>query len=377
MNVLALRLTLLWLCTIAVQCAFHRAPIPAGQVELRGVIRDPEGEPVEGIEVVLDPADDAPRGGSWSGEAVRTDPRGKYRIWLKPGPYRLVLYARKLRVPYADLDTIHLTKAVTRFDHTYAGAKVSGVVTGPEGRPVSSGVIMAVGSETGSRREVDVLARVHNGKFAFFLRPGEFGIKSDSLPPGLPMASWLDLRVSGDTTLHIDASGHRVSGRVLLGSDTPLAAATIIAMAYAGGTSRRAETVTANDGSYEAFLPSGSYGLVVRPGPSQSFISSKTIERDIRGPGRLDIDMSGVEWRGTVRDSAGALVDSVVVGAYYGSPRRWAEDVTRDGGRFRLIVQSWGTYSVVVMKSDRRTQLGEWSGIPARSDSTLNLVLGR
>jgi hypothetical protein len=328
---------------------------------------------VEGIGVAADPADDVGRR-SW---VVSTNARGDYRIRLRPGRYSMHLSnvsGLRSRIPAIDLDTIQVTDRVTRFNYQYGGSKVTGTIAGPKGG-VSSGVIIAHGTERAGVHVV-VMARIKDGKYSFFVAPGKYRLESDSLPTGLPKFEGQELTVSGDTTIHLEATGHYVTGRVALGAKEPLVGARVQAWGEVAGVSRSSEVATGGDGKYGMYLPSGRYGVTVWPARSQRFISTKAIECVVDDDEHFDIDMSGVEWTGTVRDLlTGEPIDSVAVNACYVRFNGcFAEDVTHSGGEFRLVLgRSGGPYSIRVTRKDDGALLLKSPDVFATEDTTFIL----
>jgi hypothetical protein len=124
---------------------------PGGVLE--GSVRDPEGEPLEGHEVILMlvPTDGEPTQES----AVDTDVAGKFRFQAPPleGKYRLIAGGGLLRKTYSDITLVDdegraLDPEPVDLD-LQPGALLRIVLEREDGRPVTGGTLMLQGTTTG------------------------------------------------------------------------------------------------------------------------------------------------------------------------------------------------------------------------------------
>lgn len=371
----AFRFLLLGSLALMLACSPKPRPTLEPGVDVRGVIRDRDGLGVEGMGVFFDPADDK----YTNGLLVRTDRKGAFYHRALPGPYRICLFrfGNYLRVPDVDLDTVWLRAPSARLDYRYGGVKVEGRVFGPGGSPVRSGSIKAWGHGR-DQREVALESKIVGGHYKMFVSQGEyyFGTEAPATLPSVDGGQKVD--ISTDTTIDFSADGHLVTGRVVLGAGQPVPGAHVRVDGMANGQQISAHDEARPDGRYRVYLPSGGYQFLVTPGASDSFVVMQFFSLDSLSAARtLDLDMSGTEWHGTVRDTTTGLpLRSVrIVATSAASTNISAVSVSDERGRFRLVLWPGQIYTVAMTSSKLRIAQKTISGTRANKDSTFDLFV--
>ncbi len=357
--------------TFVLSCASSPTPGRRSTVEVRGIIRDRDGMGVEGVGVLLDPADDD----QTILTGVPTDGKGSFKIRVRPGPYRVILdNNNSLRVPTAYLDTIWLTPPTARLDYQYGGIKVEGRLLGPGGMPIQSGSIQALGGDLSGYLNT-VEASVVGGHYMLFVPPGRYYFESKPLPARFPSFEGREIDISTDTTIDFSAEGNQLIGRVVLGAEGPMPDAEVYANGSAAGLPVSAHDETRRDGSFRLYLPPGGYTFQVVPGASHAFVVPRLFSRAVSVPQTIDLDMSGTVWSGTVRDTiTGSPLRLVrVVAAFTLASSISAVSVSDGEGRFRLVLQPGHVYTLSLSSSDGRIVPKQVSRVRAGNDSALEL----
>lgn len=349
-------------------------------MEVHGVIRDRDGVGVEGVDVCFDPTDDD-RSVYW---CQRTNRMGAFRMWVRPARYRPILRARHVRVPDVDLETMALTLPSNELNYRYGGIRIVGRLLGPGGKPVQSGSVEALGSGP-DRRGFYVESKFSEGHYTLFVPPTSYYFKTRPMPAYLPSLEGerMGASASSDTTIDFSADGHLITGKVTIRNGIPLPSADVevYGLSLPDSVEVSARNTTKSDGSYRFCLPAGGYAFIVRPGPRTRFVLPRTLSVEVTAPRTNNLDLSGVEWTGIVRDSVtGSPLKSVAVTATItlgnGAYRYVSAASVSDGkGRFRLVLESGRTYLLSLSKADGRIAPKEVWGMVAGSDSTFDVLV--
>jgi protocatechuate 3,4-dioxygenase beta subunit len=254
---------------------------PGGAVS--GVVTDPQGDPVEGVEIEV---------GSWSvfgfstfGSSAETDADGTYVAdGLPPGYYRIQAfpptgsgltpqyYDGQYLFDLADPVFVPATTEVADVDFQLEpGAELSGTVTDQGGAPLAGVIVSAQGDDFGSFAETTTAA---NGTWTLDgLLPGDYRLRFDpsSATPGV-LGEWYDNSptFAGATVISLD------SGEVMGGIVTDLSPAASLSGTVTGldGLPDRdvvvfattpagqpvAQAITTFNGEYSMVgLPAGNY----------------------------------------------------------------------------------------------------------------------
>jgi hypothetical protein len=286
--------------------------------------------------------------------------------------------ARHVRVPRVFLGTINVAPGGTTLDYQYGGFKVVGRVFGPGGKLIRDGTVQAYGSEHETRRGVSVEGRIRYGRYTMFLARGSYYFRTKPSPTYFPgVADHREISISRDTTLNFSEDGNLIRGKITIGR-RPLASVEIEAD---GGTLPDKFEVTAQntpkrDGSYRFYLPRGHYIFIAKPGGSSAHVSRRIFHHEVTGPQTLNLDLSGVEWQGTVRDSiTGAGAKSVTVSAALGGSGIPAVSTTDRRGRFNLVLERGRSYVISLSRDDGTIAPKEIRSLFAGGDSTFDLLV--
>lgn len=312
-------------------------PVPL--VSVAGTVWGREGMPLNAMVLVFRPSGlspyEAPPPPPRSGETF-TNADGVFAISLYAGEYDVQIFPLSSQGEYgrAAAGGVRISPERPRFDYRYTGARVQGAIRGPGGIPVS-------GASVGGYR-VDAAFEFRetestNGQYSMVLTPGDWDMHVDapSSPQGLPNIYLGVTHIAADTTIDISLAGEPVTATVTGPGVQPVAGAVLYlrsSFAYCYGTS-------ASDGTALLYLPVGNYRGTVYP--SQGYLASRNFAASVTGPTSLNLDLSGVDWTGTVRyagsglPAAGARVD--------------ASSVSGPGSRAYVTVDASGTFHLVVV----------------------------
>ncbi len=360
---------------LSLSCSSDLTVKPRREVEVRGVIRDPEGVGVPGIEIFLDPADDKLS----VGYAKTTDSAGAYLLRIAAGPYTARIFALHARVPEALIGPVTLVPPITRLDYRYGGLRVQGRLIGPGGNPIDAGTVEALGDAPGVF--VAVTSALVAQRYKLFVPAATYYFRVEASPayPGLPSLAIGGIPVAADTTIDFSVDGNRISGIVTIDGSTPLIDAGVTAYgATAQAFEVRASNRTAADGSYSVYLPAGAYGWEVIPGITARFVARRYFSGgSITAPQTMDFDLSGVDWSGTVRDtSTGSPIGSVDVMAVDRSRSYVSATSTSDpAGQFHLVLEPNRPYDIRLSSSIVGIAPKTISNVAAGNDSTFDLYV--
>jgi len=142
-----------------------------------------------------------------------------------------------------------------------------------------------------------------------------------------------------------------------------------------------ARNTTNRYGSYRFYLPTGNYSFYAKPGRSSAHVAPRIANHEVMAPGSLNLDLSGTEWRGTVRDSVtGTPLKSVAVMAsitWLGQASRYmsATSVSDRKGRFSLVLEPGRTYLLSLSRPDGRIAPKEIWGMVTGRDSSFDVLV--
>jgi hypothetical protein len=351
-------------------CATDVRMKPRSTVSVQGTILDPTGKGISNLDVFFG-ARPYPYG--FGGEfETNTDSTGSFTLILPEGVYFPILNELGSGgVPRIIFGATRVSAPRARFDYAYGGHRVSGLVTGPGGAAVDSGIVNVIG-DLPDENYVSFAARFAGGRYEVYVPTGNFSFyfRPGGPPLGLPTLWTSRFAVTADTTIDVALDGNTISGTVSMGPGVPLSGATVQAL----GRSASASAETGTSGDYVVYLPSGDYDWKVDPGPSNSNVSPLTqAGPGVSAPTVLDFDLSGVSWTGTVRVSpSGTPVSGAQVAASTGS-YPYASSTTDGSGQFHVVVRPSIRYTIYVSAPGMRSS--QIYGVLAGNDSTFDVTI--
>ncbi len=379
-TVLARLAAVVMVATIA-SCATNVAQKPVQRAVLEGTVRDPEGNPIADIPLMLV---FHPREYVSSGPLrAKTDSAGAFRFEATEGVYDLWVgsnFDYQSGFSGVQIPGIRITAPVTRYDYRYKGFPVTGMVTGPAGLPIDSALVSVYEESNLPPSDVitvgfDVQVRAGPGGYKVFLpHPGQYGffVSPARAYTGIARRSFGTHVIAADTTLNFQLDGHLVTGTVTLGG-VPLDSVEVNASFNVGNDA----VLTDPGGTYQMYLPSGAYDWFLVPkGPSAYIYPYSQPGPDIQGPVTVDFDLAGIRWSGVVRNSTtGDAIPGVAVRAWNGSGYFGATSVSDALGQFSVIVRRPARYNLFVTPSTPGLVGATIYGILAGSDSTLDFTV--
>jgi hypothetical protein len=368
---------------VGVSCS-DIATRPRAEVQVSGVVSGPDGSPLQGATVeFFEPATgrpiliDAPerRGPREAAQAigpsvVTTDAQGRYSTTL-PGATYEVWISAAADSGFLPLHLGDVTLRPPRVDLPlrYAGYRVSGVILVPGGALLGAGEVLVSTDNAGTR------SGVVNGRYTFLLPRGvyRFSVRPQVVGTGIPVVDFTGVGVSADTTIDFSLDGNRIEGTVTGPGGTPMDGAYV----NASGFNVNAACQTAADGTYQLYLPSREYRFYVDPG--RTYIATRTLGPTlVTAPMTLDIDVSGAEWTGTVRNAAtNQGVPQIQMRAFGQtfSGGSFAAAVTAPDGSFRLVMERGTRYDLAVTPLDPNAPFVLFPSVLAGNDSTFDILL--
>ncbi|HEX9986134.1 MAG TPA: carboxypeptidase regulatory-like domain-containing protein [Thermoanaerobaculia bacterium] len=306
-----------------------------------------------------------------------TDAQGRYTVTVGEGTYRLLafdaagVYATSFYDNAESFDTsrqltLQTAQSVTSVNFALARAgSIAGVVTAASSP--RAGITVAAYNLSGTLRGFTKTDA--NGAYRLVLPAGTYKVAAFDEArvyatsfhrESASFGGASSIVVSADATTSIDFSlsnGARVRGRVTeAGSGVALFSVTVTAYDAAGHVA--ATTLTASNGTYELFLPAGSYRLVFedRTGTfaSEYYAGAESFDTSTRLAVAADETLANVDAAlqraarifGTVRAAdTGAGLASIVVAAYNASGTVRAFTTTDATGTYILTVPA-GSYRV-------------------------------
>lgn len=351
--------------------ASARASVPTGShadlylfpgASVTGVVRDLQGRPIAGAQVMAEPEE--PDFGGSSPRVLSTDARGRFDVpGLKPGSYTLVARRRGLAPGWVPKVVVEPGDDARADLVLTPGARVVGRLVGATERPVAGRVSV---QETDGRTAPSALAESLRGEAGL---DGRFAI--DAVPPGqhvlavvapghAPRRVEVEVR-NGDAQADVGdvalETGLTIRGRVRDKARAPVAGASIYAYQRWSDLGTPAEARSEVDGSFVlAGLSPGAYQLRVK---ASGFGG---VDREVDAGAEnveLVLEPAGAIL-GTVTDEAGEPVESYRVtaravrreGPVLTSPPRSASVGSADG-RFTLDDVAEGTYVLVIAAPER------------------------
>jgi hypothetical protein len=228
---------------------------------------------------------------------------------------------------------------------------------------------------------ISLTGAIENGRYRMFLPASTYWFTSSPLPDRYPkIESGLQIRISADTTIDFAASGHLVTGMATLGRAEPVRGANVEAHGKCvDGLEISAYDKTRGDGRFELYLPSGGYSILVRPGRKDRHITPRFLRFTVEGPKTISVDLTGVVWRGTVRDSSTRLpLRSVYVVATMTRGGFFVVSKSDGRGRFMFVLEPGQEYALKVELSNPNSSesglMVSWRGMTPLSISTSALV---
>ena len=352
---------------LAVSCT--RMPTaPRYPVTVRGVVTGPSGEPIAGSFVAFRPGEPEVH----DFDHAITDSRGSYSVLLHSGTYWA-----DVEVPdrgyLTRYDRVSVSVRHARVDFAFSGCWVTGKVLDPSGVPLDSGWVTARLSDFRSAS-----SRLQQGNYALFVPGGTYGFiagPADSWS-GVPVHSWDSVPIASDTTIDLRLDGLQVSGTVLGPDGVPMAGVRV--EPYAQGSQRASKSQTNSEGAYRLYLPSGTYTFHFRPSYPFYIIPRIVGPQSIGTPISIDCDLSGVEWRGTIRRSdtnepvSGCIVIAAMLDDPYG---RVAAIASGAQGEFRFVMEPNQRYDLKVYEPGVDVEVARVPGIAAAADTTFELLI--
>jgi hypothetical protein len=370
--------TLLLVLFVA-SCSSDLAEKPVRRAILEGTIRNPEGQSIANLPLLLVFHPQAYVSGS--SFRARTDSTGAFRFEATEGVYDLLVgadYDYLSGFPFVRVSGIHVTAPATHFDYRYQGFPVAGTLTGPTGLPIDSAYV-SVFEELPSSDYLtpgfDGPVRAGSQGYRVWLRrPRHSGVFVSPARAYTRFAGRC-LRTdttASDTTLDFVLDGHLVTGAVSLGG-LPLDSVEVNASFAIGNDA----VLTDASGAYQMYLPSGAYDWFLVPkGPSANIYPYSQPGPDIQGPGNVNFDLAGIRWSGVVRlSTTGDPVPGVTVKAWNGSGYFGATSVSDALGQFSVIVRRPARYNLFVAPSTPGFAGTTIYGVLAGNDSTFDLTV--
>ena len=344
---------------------------PRHVVTIQGTILTRDGDPVADAGVLFE----EPQG---SGDAhvygVTTGSDGSLSLRLAEGTYDVHLFPSNFSgLPEAEVSEFRVAGENPRFDYKYGGIRIEGTVLDPHGAPFPFVDI----SFDSPDRPVYVSYREYDGHYRVYLPPGDYdyGAAPVSLTSGVPTRHFRSAHFASDTTCDIALTGRRITGRATGPDGAPLPGVSIL---YRGDEAA-ARVDSRADGSYELYVPDGSYLISAFPSLSELYIQARPFGRVlVSGDLGRDLPFVGVWWQGTVRSPedgspvAGAEVRADLLD--FASSARSARAVTDANGTYRLSVVSPAWHFIRIGAAGRNSPYSD--PIPAGADSTLDFVAG-
>lgn len=281
-------------------------------VTLRGQVVDADGRGLEGVEVRMTVRDEArPRGNQWrrveggNRRTTTSDSRGNFQFeYTTPGTLRfeaeLEDYVMSDDVEVV-LETGQRAELVEIMMHQ--GARIYGIVTGPDGRPASG---MTVRLGTGFRDPTETTDS--SGEYTFAnLSPGQYAVTL--LSGSNAVIERQDVTINTESQ-EVDFSLEgliRVEGTVRRNGQRDRSRFFQVELTPLSANSRGAYTLTISNGQYEHYLTPASYSVEIPVrGSSSRAITGETITVEERPhEQRIDIDLELVNVGVVIVDANG------------------------------------------------------------------------
>lgn len=331
-------------------------------LRIQGIVSAPDGNPIEGAEVSLATPSAGPmmafmpRRAGKQPAAATTGPDGRFAIEDLPKGEKVSLGFSRAGYLDAPQASIEVPQAVTLEVTMQPASKVSGIVKGPDGKPVPGAQVNltrtsggGIGGEVIKMIMRDGATADDEGRFLYDdIRPGQIALSA--VAPGLQEAKLDGVEVpEGKDVEGIELplkAGSIVIGRVLAPDGRAAIGARINPVTDEAEPIRIGGALSDGDGYYrlEGLAP----GKVAVEATHDDYV--RTVREVEARPGTNTLNLQfegGQEVSGLVADAAGApiagaTVSLSTVGRYWGGP----ETRTGADGTFRLAGVGDGDYSL-------------------------------
>lgn len=339
---------------------------PRIQITVEGRITGPSGEPLRDAYVSFLPGESV-----WTGwDAARTDSFGLYSVTLLSGKYTV-----SVQPPYGYGAPIHearvaFSSAKSRYDFRFHGFRVTGRLTGPTGAPIDSGSVSAEGP---AAPHGGVRAPLKNASYSFLLPAGIYSFYASDADhlSGLAGRSISGVAITADTTIDIELTGVPVSGHVYGPDGLPMDSIAV-------GITYLATNLTKPDGSYQLYVPPGTYQVLFVPPYPRYIFPRVTDPVVISGPTTIDGDLSGVEWTGTVRRTGtGEPAADVRIIVTQAGDELYLSAAIKSGpqGEFRFVLEPGHAYDLETYDSTALYWTTRLHDVAATADTTFDILV--
>ena len=310
---------------------------------LSGRVTDPDGKPVQGVNI------NAHSQLLNAGGGIQTDAEGRYRIILLPGTYSInISLPSGSALVSKNIQEYKITADQTLDIKLDRGNILSGRVTDPDGKPVQNVYVNLYSSQPGAigaGGSTDA-----EGRYRITLLPGTYSV-SISVPSGSPLVSKniQDFKITADQTFDVKLDrGNILSGRVTDPDGKPVQNVYVNAYSSLPGALGSGGNTDA-DGRYRVTLLPGTYNVSIGLPSGSSFVSKNIQDYKIAGDQTLDIKLDrGSILSGRVTDPDGKPVQNVYVNVYSPQPGAFGNGGNTDeDGRYRVVLLP-GTYSISI-----------------------------
>ena len=358
------------LCLVAVLAVLSSSA--QGAVTFKGTVTDPDGTPVEGVDLDVEDLDTGERVEP-SGRDDETDADGKFKFDVPEGYYEIRFDppGRTDLAPrvFAAFDLHDDERLDVQLDH---GLVLSGLVTGPDLLGVDNVDLNVDEALTGVRIPTSGDDTNSSGIYDVTIGPGVYDLTfRPRVSTGLAAVRLRDVKVAADAVVNVSLeAGFSLTGNVLSTNGMALDSAPDVGLELwdvsTGDEIPLVGNESAEDGSFEVVVLPGSYRLGFVPPLDTHLVP--VFER-------LDVDSDRVVRRvlepglilaGTVRDRDGTLVEGADF-RFLKYPGRGELDAparrTKLSGKYAFVLPP-ATYDVVVRPPDG-----------SRADTTRGFVL--
>ena len=340
-----------------------------------------DGKPVSGVDVAFMPDQwERHRFALERSDYATTDSLGIYSVHLISG-----LYAVDIETPIGSgllsrSEQVTVSADHSRLDFAFEGHRVQGTVLAPNGMAVDSG---QVGVLLLTPERAQAASSIHQGKYSLLLPTGRYSLyaRSANYSSGFGPQFLESVTVSADTIIDFQMGGISVSGQVLGPEGRPLKHATVEAEEVRPGTARIGfgliMNTTVSDGRYQLYVRPGSYWFWFRCPYPYSILPRIVGPMTIHEPTTINAELSGVEWKGTVRrtGTSSPVYDASVLAKTIEDANQRTTAIRVDSlGAFRLILEPGLRYDLETYDPLRRER-NVIEAVTASVDTTFEVLL--